>query len=216
MADTKTAIWNIRTQFKSGTLDLKQVRKNPFIQFDQWMNDALKSGMAEPNAFTLATVSAKGQPNARIVLLRNFSSKGFSFFTNYQSSKGREMAEQKKVCMNFFWPDVHRQIRIQGRVQKLGEKESITYFQSRPRESQIGAWASKQSGAIADRKILESEFLKFEKKFEGQDIPKPPYWGGYLVVPAYFEFWQGRPNRLHDRIVYQKKTSGWKISQLNP
>ena len=216
MSNTKKAIWEIRTDFSSGGLDIKSMKKSPFSQFEVWMDATLKSGLAEPNAFTLATVSKGGQPNARVVLLRDFSPKGFSFFTNYQSAKGREMAAQKKVCMNFFWANVHRQIRIHGSIKKMPEKDSIAYFKSRPRESQLGAWASMQSGMIADRKALDLEYEVVKMLYAGKDVPKPPHWGGYLIVPTYFEFWQGRPDRLHDRIVFQKKSSGWKISRLNP
>jgi pyridoxamine 5'-phosphate oxidase len=166
---------------------------------------------------TLATVNRKGQPDARIVLLRGVDKNGFSFFTNYKSAKGREINENKKVCLNFFWPDLSRQVRIAGTIEKLSAKISDDYFQSRPRESQLGAWASNQSEVIENRQALEAKFDEFEQKFNGKKIPRPAHWGGYIVRPVTIEFWQGRASRLHDRILYEKNKSGtWKISRLAP
>jgi pyridoxamine 5'-phosphate oxidase len=165
---------------------------------------------------TLATVDKKGFPDARIVLLRGVDTTGFSFFTNYKSAKAKELAG-KKACLNFFWAELSRQVRIIGSVKKLSAKESDEYFNSRPRESQIGAWASDQSAPIKGRAYLEERFAYFVKLFEGKKVKRPPHWGGYVVVPRSIEFWQGRPNRLHDRILFVKnKTGKWNISRLSP
>jgi pyridoxamine 5'-phosphate oxidase len=217
MNDVNKIIKSIRNETDSLELDKKRVEKNPITQFEHWMEHALEAKVQEPNAMTLATVNRKGQPDARIVLLRGVDKNGFSFFTNYKSAKGKEISENKKVCLNFFWPDLSRQVRIAGTIEKLSGKISDDYFQSRPRESQLGAWASNQSEVIENRKALEDKFDEFEKKFNGKKIPRPAHWGGYVVKPATIEFWQGRASRLHDRILYEKSKSGtWKISRLAP
>ncbi len=210
-------IQSLRSDIESLQLDKKKVDKNPIIQFERWMENALEAKVQEPNAMTLATSNRKGQPDARIVLLRGVDKNGFSFFTNYKSAKGKEMSENKRVCLNFFWPDLARQVRIMGVIEKLSAKASDEYFQSRPRESQIGAWASNQSQEIENRQALEKKFDDLEKKFSSDKISRPPHWGGYLVKPVSIEFWQGRASRLHDRILYEKGRSGkWKISRLSP
>ncbi|MCX6291903.1 MAG: pyridoxamine 5'-phosphate oxidase [Bacteroidetes bacterium] len=210
-------IKSLRNDFEFLTLNQEKVSKNPITQFEQWMENALEVKVQEPNAMTLATVGKNGQPDARIVLLRGVDKNGFSFFTNYKSLKGREIRENKKVCLNFYWPEVARQVRITGIIEKISSRASDEYFQSRPRESQIGAWASEQSAAIENRGVLEKKFVEYEKKFTGKKISRPPHWGGYAVKPAAIEFWQGRASRLHDRILYEKKRNGlWKISRLSP
>jgi pyridoxamine 5'-phosphate oxidase len=210
-------IFTLRTDFASGEFNEKIAGKNPFRLFEQWMQNALESEVNEPNAMTLATSSKSGQPDARIVLLRNFDKNGFVFFTNYKSEKGKEMDANKKVCLNFFWTELHRQVRILGSVEKLSAKASEEYFRSRPRESQIGAWASNQSEAIESRAALESRYVDIELKYHGKDVPRPPHWGGVRVKPVHIEFWQGRPNRLHDRIVFKKMRDGkWKTGRINP
>lgn len=209
-------IRSLRNEFTSGTLSEESVKKDPFRQFGKWMHEAIEAKVMEPNAMTLASVSDDGQPDARIVLLRDFHVRGFSFFTNYKSAKGQEIAANRKVCLNFFWPELQRQVRIIGSVKKLSPKESDAYFASRPRESQIGAHASAQSHPLTGRGELENRVKMIADMFQGQKIPRPKHWGGYLVVPSHIEFWQGRPNRLHDRIVYQKKRGKWTISRLNP
>ncbi len=217
MNDINKVIKSLRNQIDSLELDKKRVEKNPITQFEHWMENALEAKANEPNAMTLATVNKKGQPDARIVLLRGVDKNGFSFFTNYKSAKGREMGENKKVCLNFFWPELSRQVRIAGTIQKKPSKISDEYFQSRPRESQLGAWASNQSEVIENRQSLTKRFDEFEKKFSGRKIPRPAHWGGYVVKPLTIEFWQGRANRLHDRILFEKTKSGkWKISRLAP
>lgn len=217
MSTTNSLLRHLRNDFTAFELDEAHVSSNPFRQFDVWMQQALDAKVEEPNAMTIATVDATGAPDARIVLLRGIDKKGFLFFTNYDSRKGRAMKKHKKVCLNFFWPELQRQVRIRGTVEKLTSKASTDYFKTRPRESQIGAWASEQSQPIAERSVLENRFVAFEKKFAGKAVPRPANWGGYRVVPSHIEFWQGRPSRLHDRIAYDKLRSGkWKASRLNP
>jgi len=210
-------IQQLRNDYSSGFLDEKNVSKSPFIQFERWLKDAVDADAFEPNAMTLATVAKGGVVDARIVLLRDFNSRGFSFFTNYNSIKGVAIRHSKKACMNFFWPELQRQVRIRGVMEKLTARDSDQYFASRPRESQIAAWASHQSDKLSGRLELENRYIAYEKKFSGFDVPRPSHWGGYRLKPLYFEFWQGRPNRLHDRLIYQKSKIGkWIIQRLNP
>jgi pyridoxamine 5'-phosphate oxidase len=217
MALSSSAIRTLRKDYSAAVLDEAHVDRNPFRMFDRWMKNALDAGVEEPNAMTIATVDAKGRPEARIVLLRELDKKGLVFYTNYDSRKGRAMARNKHVCLNFFWPPLQRQVRISGRIEKVSDRVSSAYFKSRPRESQLGAWASLQSEALSDRRVLEDRYIMFEKKFAGKPVPRPLNWGGFRVIPEHFEFWQGRVSRLHDRIAYSKSTSGkWKISRLYP
>lgn len=217
MAKVRNVLKTIRRDFVAGTLGKYAGIKNPIRLFETWMEEILSYGSAEPNAMTLATISANGQPDIRVVLLRDVTDKGFSFFTNYKSSKGKQLATRKKAALNFYWPEMHRQVRILGTVQKLSAKESTAYFNSRPRESQLGAWTSQQSKKLESREALEEVFRKMEIKYQGKSIPRPPHWGGYRLKPSHIEFWQGRANRLHDRILFEKGTKGqWKISLLQP
>jgi pyridoxamine 5'-phosphate oxidase len=210
-------IATIRRDYQMQSLLEKDVDSNPFRQFNAWWDDALKSELDEVNAMTLATASAAGLPSARIVLLKSVSEEGFVFFTNYNSSKGKELEENPNACLVFFWKELERQIRITGKVRKVTPAESDEYYQSRPEGSRIGAWASPQSQVIASREIIEENIAKYEAEFAAGNKIRPPHWGGYIVMPEAFEFWQGRPNRLHDRIQYSIIREGnWKIERLAP
>lgn len=207
---------HLRQEYAHSTLDDGAIELNPFYQFKKWFEEALSAELPEPHAMNLATVSENGRPSSRIVLLRNFDTSGFDFFTNYESKKGSDLLKNPQVALNFFWQQIERQIRIEGKIEKLSQEESDAYFLSRPTASQIGAWASAQSKPIANRSELEKQVDTNSKKFANQPIQRPAYWGGYKIVPDYFEFWQGRPSRLHDRIAYSLQNKEWKVSRLNP
>ena len=191
------------------------VDKNPVKQFAKWYEVVLKSGLKEPTAMTLATASKGGVPSARTVLLKGYDEKGFLFFTNYGSRKGRELSENPFAELLFYWMDLRKQVRISGRVEKVSKEESEKYFKTRPLNSQIGAWVSRQSEIIPDRKFLEEKYKEYSEKYK-EDVPLPPFWGGFRLIPERFEFWQGRENRLHDRICYLKKNGEWEIMRLAP
>jgi len=191
------------------------VDKNPIKQFAKWYKTVLKSGLKEPTAMTLATASKGGVPSARTVLLKGYDEKGFLFFTNYGSRKGRELSENPFAELLFYWMDLRKQVRISGRVEKISKEESKKYFKTRPLNSQIGAWVSRQSEIIPDRKFLEEKYKEYSEKYK-EDVPLPPFWGGFRLIPERFEFWQGRENRLHDRICYLKKNGEWEIMRLAP
>lgn len=213
----KEFLAKLRKDYGLMGLSEKDLYPEPIKQFEKWFTESANAGILEPNAFTLSTVSAVGIPTSRIVLLRNFDARGFTFYSNYESKKGSDIQANSNVSMNFFWPDLERQIRITGTAEKLSRMESMDYFKSRPRLSQIGAWASEQSQPLASREILETKIAEIEKRFEGKDVEIPPFWGGYCVVPNSIEFWQGRPGRLHDRLRYTKQEDGtWIIERLNP
>jgi len=208
---------DLRTEYRKSTLDSQSVDRDPIAQFDRWFTEAVKATVPEPNAMNLATISEDGRPSSRIVLLKGITGGKFMFYTNYQSQKGKELEKNQACALNFFWPDLERQIRIEGVAQRLDAATSENYFQSRPRASQVSAWASPQSSLIRDRTILEERVKEIEKRFEGKDVlPKPHQWGGYGVEPLEIEFWQGRLNRLHDRIVYTRIEGEWKINRLAP
>ncbi len=208
----------MRRRYSLQTLDVKDVARNPIDQFRKWFDEATKSEIIEPNAMTLATVTEKGIPSSRMVLLKGIEQGGFVFYTNYQSEKGKDLEVNPVAALNFFWGELERQVRITGSVTTLSEGVSEAYFQSRPRESQIGAWVSPQSTPIKSRAILEERIKAIETRFKDQKVlPKPKQWGGYLVKPMIMEFWQGRPGRLHDRIQYLQKSEGvWDIRRLAP
>jgi pyridoxamine 5'-phosphate oxidase len=189
---------------------------DPFTQFTAWYNDAQKLGLAYPNAMALSTATADGKPSVRMVLLKDYDTRGFTFFTNYESRKGQEIKENAYVALLFYWEPLERQVRIEGRIEKTSEEESFAYFKSRPRGSRIGAWASAQSRPIASREALEARVKEFDSQYPGDDIPLPPYWGGFRCAPDSIEFWQGRINRLHDRLCYQRSPQGWHIQRLSP
>ena len=190
----------------------KSVSKNPFIQFKNWFADAKNSNIKEPNAMTLATATAAGKPTARIVLLKEVAENGFVFFTNYESRKGKDVSENPFGQLLFFWDILERQVRIEGRLEKISDSASEAYFYSRPLESQYGAMVSNQSNRIASREILEQKLAALQ----AATPIRPPHWGGYVLVPTYFEFWQGRPSRLHDRIFYSLEHNTWELGRLSP
>lgn len=217
MTLSKETIQNLRQEYRSATLSEKDVAPDPMSQFSKWFSEALVSGIKEPNAMTLATATADGKPSARIMLLKGFEETGFTFYTNYLSRKGQEITKNPSAALVFFWLELERQVRIEGTLEKLEEKESERYFHSRPRGSQIGSAASPQSREIEGREVLEKNILQLEEKYkDGAEIPKPPHWGGYIVKPSYVEFWQGGQGRVHDRIVYRKENNLWKIVRLAP
>ncbi|MDR3716149.1 MAG: pyridoxamine 5'-phosphate oxidase [Puia sp.] len=207
----------IRKEYKRQSLSEQDILSDPIGQFEKWWNEALQSQIDEVNAMTLSTASAAGEPDARIVLLKGFDKTGFTFFTNYNSAKGHELLENPHACLVFFWKELERQIRIKGPVEKLEPRESDDYFSSRPAGSRIGAWSSPQSQLIESREWLEQQEKERLEEFRGKEILRPPHWGGYRLTPHTIEFWQGRPNRLHDRILYTIGGKGdWKIGRLAP
>jgi len=210
-------IADIRRDYSHKSLSENDVATNAIKQFEKWWVEAVNSKIDEVNAMTLATASLDALPSARIVLLKEFNEKGFVFFTNYESYKAQQLAENPKACLVFFWKELERQVRITGLIEKINSKQSDDYFQSRPESSRIGAWASPQSRVIDDREWLDEKFNELVNKMEGTAIPRPPHWGGYIVKPVVIEFWQGRPSRLHDRIQYTLEENGeWKIERLAP
>lgn len=207
---------HIRKEYQNGKLDIESVQADPIDQFKQWLHEAINSGIEEPTAMLLATAGADLQPSARIVLLKSVDEKGFDFFTNYHSRKGLQINENPKVAATFFWKELERQVRIEGIVEKLSAKESDQYFASRPSESRFSAAASPQSQVISERAYLENKISELKNLHENKDLPRPEHWGGYKIKPSAIEFWQGRQNRLHDRIVYIRKTDTWIIQRLAP
>ncbi len=209
-------IHNRRISYRRGELDVRHTAPDPFEQFRVWLDDALRTaGIVEPNAMSVATVGPGGRPSARIVLLRQWDSRGFVFFSNYESRKGAELIVHPYAALLFWWGALERQIRIEGTVERILEVESDAYFATRPRGHRLSAWASRQSAVVASRDALQLAMTEAEARFPG-DVPRPPFWGGYRVVPDRFEFWQGRPNRVHDRIVYERNGDGWELARLAP
>ena len=212
-----SSIADLRKEYSSQSLLETDIEPNPFDQFEKWWTQAVNSQINEPNAMTVATASGDGMPAARIILLKGFDKNGFVFFTNYKSYKAMHLEENPRACLVFFWKELERQVRITGLVERVSEKENDDYFYSRPKGSQIGAWASPQSQVIENRDWLDQHYLQLTEEFKRKELKRPPHWGGYRVTPVIIEFWQGRPSRLHDRIQYSLEEEGnWKIERLSP
>jgi len=213
---SRKSIQNLRREYKLNKLSEDSVHKNPIKQFEKWFKDILKLNLIGPNAMVLSTCDEKANPSTRVVLLKELSEKGFTFFTNYKSVKAKCLSKNSASSLLFFWPELERQVRIEGKIKKISKTESQKYFDTRPIESRLAAWASEQSSVIPDRDYLEKRFQKFKEQFKGKKIPMPKDWGGFILVPEYFEFWQGRENRLHDRICYKRQKEKWKTFRLAP
>ncbi|MES2427653.1 MAG: pyridoxamine 5'-phosphate oxidase [Bacteroidota bacterium] len=213
----KEELQNLRQDYSAATLSENSINVNPIKQFDIWFKEALAAEIHEPNAMTLATATTDGRPSARIVLLKDFDMNGFAFYTNYLSRKGKELTKNPNGALLFFWGELERQVRIEGTIEKLSKEDSEKYFHTRPKGSQLGALASPQSQEIPNREILESKINQLEAEYGDKDIPKPSFWGGYILKPRLIEFWQGRSNRLHDRILFKKTDNkNWKKVRLAP
>lgn len=213
--DPKQAIAMIRREYQGIPLDKESVDPNPFTQFSNWFSDAVKEVSVDANAMTLSTVSEDSRPSSRTVLLKEFDENGFVFYTNYKSRKGTHLQNKPYVSVTFYWADLMRQIHIEGKVKKVSDEQSEAYFKTRPVASQLAAWASSQSEEVESRSILKEKMKEYDEKFGG-DIPRPPHWGGFRIVPHRIEFWQGRLNRLHDRICYSLEKEDWVIKRLSP
>ena len=209
-------IADLRKEYTQGGLNESEVSPDPFVQFGRWFAQLLEVTRLEPNAMTLATATADGRPSARIVLLKGFDERGFIFYTNYSSRKGGEIAANPWAALLFYWPELERQVRVEGVAAPIDADAVEAYFHSRPREAQLGAWASRQSEVVASRAELEASYQATEERFDGQDVPVPPTWGGYRVRPESFEFWQGRSGRMHDRLLYRRNDAGWQRLRLAP
>jgi pyridoxamine 5'-phosphate oxidase len=207
---------SMRVEYSQSSLVESEVDADPIDQFRTWFDEATAAAVVEPNAMTLATATPDGRPSARVVLLKSFDERGFSFFTNYRGRKARELEANPRASLVLFWQPLERQVRIDGRVEKVSEAESDQYFAMRPRGAQLGAWASGQSEVVPDRATLEAALAEVERRFADGAVPRPPHWGGYRVVPDEVEFWQGRPSRLHDRLLYRRKPGGWDLARLSP
>ena len=203
-----------RKSYEKHSLEVEDLKATPHEMLEFWLSEVEE--LHDFNAMVVSSVDASGQPHSRVVLLRGVNEDGLKFYTNYSSNKGQELELNNKVALNFFWPTVERQVRVEGELHKLSDAESDAYFNSRPRESQIGAWVSPQSSTIDSREVLNERFREFTDKFEGHLVPRPAHWGGYIIRPKYFEFWQGRPNRLHDRLTYTLVEGNWSIGRMAP
>jgi len=211
-----SSIADIRRDYRSRALTEADVAADPLAQFRAWFDEAVRADLLDVNAMTLATADAHGRPDARTVLLKDVDDGGFVFFTNYDSAKGRQLADNPRGCLLFFWAELERQVRISGSVTRVPADVSEAYFRSRPFESRLGAWASQQSTVLASRAAIEQRYRDLQAQYEGRDVPMPPYWGGYRLVPEEVEFWQGRTSRLHDRLRYRRDGDSWRIERLAP
>ncbi|MFC6439321.1 pyridoxamine 5'-phosphate oxidase [Bowmanella sp. JS7-9] len=207
---------SIRREYSQDKLSRDKLADDPFLQFDAWLKQAIDAGLPDPTAMTVATVDTQGQPSQRIVLLKDVSAGGFVFYTNTGSRKAQELAHNPKVSLHFPWHFLERQVSVRGSVEKLSVAEVAKYFLSRPRESQLAAWASQQSHPISSRQLLLEKFAQIKRKFNQGDVPLPDFWGGYRVIPSHIEFWQGGEHRLHDRFVYSRQGQDWQIERLMP
>jgi pyridoxamine 5'-phosphate oxidase len=216
MTEAQNDLPHLRTDYQQSALDEREVARDPYAQFSRWFGEAVAAQAPEPNAMTLATADASGRPAARIVLLKDVDARGFTFYTNHESRKGRELAQRPHAALLFFWAPLERQIRIEGTIERVDAATADAYFRLRPRLSRLAAWASPQSAPLPDRATLEARFAEAQQRFPGEDVARPPHWGGYRLVPELFEFWQGRASRLHDRIVYEREQDGWRIGRLAP
>ena len=211
------SISDLRREYSLGSLRRQDLLPDPIAQFRVWFDAAVAAGLTEPNAMTLSTVTSDGKPSARIVLLKGVDDRGFSFFTNYESRKGKELAANPHAALTFLWKEMERQVRVEGTVSKVSAEESESYFRTRPRNSRLGAWGSNQSEVIANREVLEKNMADFQARYPGDDVPLPPNWGGYIVKPLAIEFWQGQRSRLHDRLVYRRQPDdSWLVERLAP
>ena len=206
----------LRKEYTRSGLKESDADPNPIEQFRRWFDEALAADLHEPNAMTVATATPEARPSARIVLLKGFDERGFVFYTSYEGRKSGELETNPYAALVFYWGELERQVRIEGRVSRVSEEESDAYFEGRPRGSQLGAWVSEQSRPVEDRGALEERLRELEAEYDGREVPRPPFWGGYRVEPETIEFWQGRENRLHDRLRYRRSDEGWKVERLQP